>query len=264
MGQACWTHEEAVARGRLIEQQLPLVASLARRYANRGERLEDLVQVGTIGLIKAVDRFEPAHGVAFTAFAVPNIIGEIKHHLRDRCGPIRIPRRYQDARARMRRTRGQLAANLQRSPTFSELAAASDLDERELAEAVRAEEVREPLTLTEATPTVSEEDVFAATDDRLLVSVAMRSLHRRERQALQFRYFGDMSQNEVAARLGVSQTQASRLIASGLAKLRADFEGTSRCAARRNRLHSCHGDARSRRGSVGGDRSKAAAARGEA
>jgi RNA polymerase sigma-B factor len=263
MGQTCWTHEEAVARGRRIEQQLPLVVSLAQRYAHRGERLEDLVQVGTIGLIKAVDRFEPARGVELTAFAVPNILGEIKRHLRDRCGPIRVPRRYQDTSARMRSTRRQLTTHLQRTPTSSELAAAADLDQRELAEAVRAEQAREPLSLTEASSTVSEEDAFAASDDRLLVSRGMRSLHRGERQALQFRYFEDLSQEEVAGRLGVSQTQASRLIASGLAKLRADFEGTSRCAVRPKHLHSCHGDS-SRRGNAGGDRSKATAAHGKA
>ena len=90
------------ARQRLIEQQLQLVESLARRYAHRGEQLEDLVQVGTIGLIKAVDRYEPARGVALTAFAVPNILGEMKRHLRDRCGPIRVPRRYQETSARLR------------------------------------------------------------------------------------------------------------------------------------------------------------------
>ena len=105
------------SRERLIEQQLPLVESLARRYAHRGEPMEDLVQVGTIGLINAVDRYEPERGVALSAFAVPNILGEIKRHLRDRCGPIRVPRRYQETSARMRSTRWQLAARLQRNPT---------------------------------------------------------------------------------------------------------------------------------------------------
>jgi len=95
------------SRERLIEEQLPLVESLARRYVHRGEQLEDLIQVGTIGLIKAVDRYEPAWGVELTAFAVPNILGEIKRHLRDRCGPIRVPRRYQETSARMRSTRSE-------------------------------------------------------------------------------------------------------------------------------------------------------------
>src|SRR6266550_2054219 len=129
MSATCARDEDIEARERLIEQQLPLVESLARRYAHRGERLEDLVQVGTIGLIKAVDRYEPTRGVEFAAFAVPNILGEIKRHLRDRCDPIRVPRRYQETCARMRSTRRQLTASLQRNPTTAEHAEAADLDE---------------------------------------------------------------------------------------------------------------------------------------
>jgi RNA polymerase sigma-B factor len=252
------SRRDAESRERLIEQQLPLVESLARRYAHRGERMEDLVQVGTIGLIKAVDRYEPARGVALSAFAVPNILGEIKRHLRDRCGPIRVPRRYQETSARMRSTRWQLAARLQRNPTAAELAAAANLNEGELDEAIRAEQARTPLSLAEAGPAVSAGEIFDASEDRLLIWRGLRSLHRRERLALGYRYFEDLSQEEIAARLGISQTQTSRLIASGLAKLRADFEGNSRCAARQEALHSGHGDSASRRGSAAArDRGKA-------
>src|SRR5882762_5222693 len=157
------------SRERLIEEQLPLVESLARRYVHRGEQLEDLIQVGTIGLIKAVDRYEPAWGVALSAFAVPNILGEIKRHLRDRCGPIRVPRRYQETSARMRSTRWQLAARLQRNPTAVELAAAANLNEDELDEAMRAEQARTPLSLVEAGPAVSAGEIFDASEDRLLI-----------------------------------------------------------------------------------------------
>jgi RNA polymerase sigma-B factor len=250
MSATCASEGDLEARERLIEQQLPLVASLARRYTHRGESLEDLVQVGTIGLIKAVDRYEPTRGVEFTAFAVPNILGEIKRHLRDRCGPIRVPRRYQEISARMRSTRRQLAAHLQRNPTAAELAAAANFDEGELAEAMRAEQARVPLSLTDAAPAVSADEMFDASEDRLLISGGLRALHRHERQALRLRYFEDLSQDEIAARLGISQTQASRLIASGLTKLRADFEGKSRCAARPKPLHSWYGDSGSRRGSA--------------
>jgi RNA polymerase sigma-B factor len=259
------SRRDVESRERLIEQQLPLVESLARRYAHRGERMEDLVQVGTIGLIKAVDRYEPAHGVALSAFAVPNILGEIKRHLRDRCGPIRVPRRYQETSARMRSTRWQLAARLQRNPTAAELAAAANLNEGELDEAIRAEQARTPLSLAEAGPAVSAGEIFDASEDRLLIWRGLRSLHRRERLALGYRYFEDLSQEEIAARLGISQTQTSRLIASGLAKLRADFEGKSRCAARQEALHSGDGDSASRRGSAAArDRGKATLAPGEA
>src|SRR6266550_854120 len=216
------------SRERLIEQQLPLVESLARRYAHRGEPMEDLVQVGT-------------------------------------CGPIRVPRRYQETSARMRSTRWQLAARLQRNPTAAELAAAANLNEGELDEAMRAEQARTPLSLTEADPAVSAGEIFDASEDRLLIWRGLRSMHRRERLVLGFRYFEDLSQEEIAARLGISQTQTSRLIASGLAKLRADFDGKSRCAARQEALHSWHGDSASRRGSTtAGDRGKAALAPGEA
>ena len=211
------------ARERLIEDYLPLVVSIARTLAHRGERLEDLVQVGSIGLIKAVDRFEPRREVEFAAFAIPNIVGEIKRHLRDRCNPIRIPRRYQEASARSARTRSQLIADLRREPTSSELAAAADLDDGELAEALRAEQARAPLTLADASAANAGDDIDA-TDDRLAIESGLRALRPRERQALGFRYFGDLQQEEIAARLGVSQTHASRLIASGLAKLHDDFE----------------------------------------
>jgi RNA polymerase sigma-B factor len=256
---------ELESRQRLIEQQLPLVESLARRYAHRGEQLEDLVQVGTIGLIKAVDRYEPARGVTLAAFAVPNILGEIKRHLRDRCGTIRVPRRYQEASALMRSTRRQLAAHLQRNPTDAELAAAANFDESELAEAMRAEQARTPVSLTDAGPAMSADETFRASENRLLISRGLRSLHRRERLALRYRYFDDLSQEEIAARLGISQTQTSRLIASGLAKLRDDFEGKTRCVASQKAVHSWHGDSASRRGSAAaGDRGKATLARGEA
>jgi RNA polymerase sigma-B factor len=263
MRTTCARDEELEARERLIEQQLPLVESLARRYTHRGERLEDLVQVGTIGLIKAVDRYEPTRGVEFAAFAVPNILGEIKRHLRDRCGPIRVPRRYQEISARMRSTRRQLAANLHRNPTAAELAAAANLDEGELAEAMRAEQARVPLSLTDAAPAVSADEMFDASEDRLLISGGLRALHRHERQALRLRYFEDLTQDEIAARLGISQTQASRLIESGLVKLRANFEGKSRCVERPKPLHSWYGDSGSRRGSAAaGNNGEAAVSHG--
>jgi RNA polymerase sigma-B factor len=143
-----------------------------------------------------------------------------------------------------------LAANLHRNPTAAELAAAANLDEGELAEAMRAEQARVPLSLTDAAPAVSADEMFDASEDRLLISGGLRALHRHERQALRLRYFEDLTQDEIAARLGISQTQASRLIESGLVKLRADFEGKSRCVERPKPLHSWYGDSGSRRGSA--------------
>jgi RNA polymerase sigma-B factor len=238
---------DLVARERLIEAYLPLVRSLAQRFANCGERVEDLVQVGSIGLIKAVDRFDPERGVDLAAFAAPNILGEIKRHLRDRTAPIRVPRRNQEVNSRLRHARRQLAARLQRNPTSCELAAAAELDDGELNDALQVEQARAPLSLTEAAPAVSADEVFDASEDRVALCSSMRTLHQRERQAVRCRYFGDMSQDEIAARLGISQTQTSRLLASGLAKLRADMEGKGG-SSDSGAVHSWHGDSRRRPG----------------
>jgi len=246
---ACHDHDLA-ARERLIENYIPLVKAIARRYAYTCEPYEDLVQVGSIGLIKAIDRFEPARGVNLAAFAVPNILGEIRRYLRDVSAPVRLPRRHQEICARIGAARGQLSARLQRDPTSSELATAADLNEHELAEALQAEQVRAPVSLSEATDIASTDEAFDESEDRLFVASSMRSLHRRERQALRFRYYDDLSQDEIARRLGLSQTHTSRVLASGLAKLRADFEGKSRCAGSPKPLHSGNGDSRRRRGSA--------------
>jgi RNA polymerase sigma-B factor len=191
------------ARERLIEAYLPLVRSLARRLAYREERFEDLVQVGAIGLIKAVDRFDPARGVGFGAFAKPNIFGEMQRHLRDKSGLIRLPRRHQETSL----------------PTLS------------LAEV-------EPL---------HGDDVLGSSDDRVTVARGLGRLHRRERQAVRCRYFADMSQSEIAARLGISRTQTSRLLASGLEKLRADLGSDADFSASRQ-VNSFHGDSGRRQG----------------
>jgi RNA polymerase sigma-B factor len=256
---ACHDHDPA-ARDRLIEKHIPLVKTIARRYVYTCEPYEDLVQVGSIGLIKAVDRFEPARGVDLAAFAVPNILGEIRRYLRDLSAPVRLPRHNQEICAHIRVTRRQLSARLQRTPTSSELAKAVDLSEHELASALQAEQVRTPVSLGEARD-IAGADAFDESEDRLSVARSMRVLHRRERQALRLRYYDDLSQDEIAQRLGLSQTHTSRVLASGLEKLRADFEGKSRCAASPEPLHSGNGDSRCRRGSANrGLRAEAATA----
>lgn len=239
--------ERERARARLIEAYLPLVRSLARRFVFRGERLEDLVQVGAIGLIKAVDRFEPERGVNLAAYAAPTILGEIRRHLRDRGALIRVPRREQETSARVRAKRGELARRLQRAPTSSELAAAAELDDPALLAALRAEEAAKPLSLQDAAPALRDDEALRASEDRVAVSSCLRRLHRSEREALHYRYFADLSQKEIAARLGVSQTHASRLLASGLAKMRAELERGARFSGSRE-LNSWHGDSRRRHG----------------
>jgi RNA polymerase sigma-B factor len=235
------------ARARQIEAYLPLVRSLARRFAFRGEHLDDLVQVGAIGLINAVDRFDPARGVDLAAYATPTILGEIRRHLRDRAALIRVPRHEQETSARVRAHRRELTGRLQRAPTSSELAAAAELDDTALAAALRAEEAAAPVSLAEATPALRDDESLGASEDRIAVSSCLRRLHRSEQRALQYRYFADMSQSEIAARLGVSQTHASRLLASGLAKIRVDLERDAEFSRSRE-LNSWHGDSRRRHG----------------
>ncbi len=193
-------HGDLGARAELIEAYLPLARSLARRFAHRGEHVEDLVQVGSIGLIKAVDRFEPARG-DLASYAAPTIVGEIKRHLRDRGALIRTPRDQPEA----------------------------------------------PVVFlpTEDMPDPDEE--LRASEDRVTVSSGLRGLHPRERDALRCRYFRDMTQAEVASALGISQTHTSRLLASGLAKLRANLDGKTDFPAS-SELDSGHGDSRRRQG----------------
>jgi len=211
-------------RNRAIEENLPLVISLARRFSNRGEGLDDLVQVGAIGLINAVDRFDARRGVDLRAYAIPTIVGEMKRHLRDHATVIRVPRRDQEARRALRRARRELASRLDHTPSWTELAASAELPAEDLARAVDAERATTPLSLSlvpAAPEPAIDEEGYAAGEDRALVSEGFEALDPRERRALSLTFFADLNQREVAGRLGISQSQASRVIARALAKMRA-------------------------------------------
>jgi RNA polymerase sigma-B factor len=218
---------DLTARTRLIELHLPLVRALARRYANRGERLEDLVQVGAIGLIEAIDRFDPERGSDLVSFAVPTITGEIRNHLRDRTTVVRIPRRVGQLNVRVRAETESLAARLRRAPTLSELARETGVGERDVAEAIQTEQARAPLPLpsgngdeggTEAAIVV--DGVYAPSEDRLLLAAGFRALDARQRRILHLRFFAGLSQAEIASEVGLSQMQVSRLIRASLERLR--------------------------------------------
>lgn len=174
------------ARVRLIELHLPLVRALAHRFAYRGEQLDDLVQVGAVGLIKAVDRFDPARGSSFAAYAVPTIVGEIRRHLRDRTQPLRLPRRDGDARLVVR------SVPLEDDATLSP-------------EAERGLELGE---------------------ERVLIEAGLRALPRRQRRIVQLHYFGNVSQRGIAGQLGLSQVHVSRLLQDSLGKLRQEIGQT--------------------------------------
>jgi RNA polymerase sigma-B factor len=220
-----------IARERLIESHLPLVRTLARRHKGRGESLDDLVQIGAIGLIKASDRFDASRGVAFATFAAPAIDGEIRRHLRDRSSTLRIPRGLQQTSGELRRQRGELAATLGHSPTSEELARALDIDEQQLERALKAELAREaiPLSATGGAGNPPEApDQQGGSEDRLALAAGMRVLDERERAIVFLRFHGDLTEREIASKLGISQAQVSRLLRDALVRLRSELAKPNR------------------------------------
>ena len=220
------------ARDELVERFLPLARSLARRYENSGEPFEDLMQVASIALVKAIDRYDPARGFAFSSFAVPTIVGELKRHFRDRTWTVRPPRAVQELTLRVEGASSRLWQQLDRAPTVREIAAALDVSDEEVMEAMQARGARGALSLQ--APSGGREDESELADrlgfsdtgfelaemraelDALLTTVAPRS-----RTVLRLRFEHDLTQAEIGAKLGVSQMQVSRIIRQALAELRA-------------------------------------------
>jgi RNA polymerase sigma-B factor len=193
-----------------------LVRSVARRYARGGEPVDDLVQVGAIGLIKAVDRFEPSRGRDLRAVAVPAIEGEIRHHLRDRTHLVRPPRPVVELAARVRRAQVELGARTGRLPTHGELAEAVGASEDDVAQALQS---RVPAVSLEPEHAPAAPDDLA--DERTLLQAGMSVLSKRERRILELRYYEDRSQADIAREVGLSQAQVSRLIKRALERMRA-------------------------------------------
>jgi RNA polymerase sigma-B factor len=218
------------ARDRLIQQYMPLVKSLARRYSVGTELYEDLVQVGCIGLIKAVDRFDPQRA-EFGQFVIPNVAGEIKRYLRDRAWPVRVPRRLQELRPGLRACSAELSAQLARPATISEIADRSGIAEQEVAEALDTERIQSPLSLSHAAAQEDEaycdldvlEGGYERGEQRALLAAAFRALDERERRLLHLRYFAGLSQPQIAEEVGISPIHVSRLTRRALVKLRAEL-----------------------------------------
>jgi RNA polymerase sigma-B factor len=213
-------------RESLIESHLPLAKSVARRYVGRGVELDDLVQVAAVGLVKAANRFDTRRGVSFPAFAEPTMEGEIRHHLRDRSGTVRIPRELQRLGERLRGRQSELAASLGRAPTLSELADAVDADTKQVERALAAELARDPVSLPpseEGAEGEPADEPYAGSDDRLLISERMHVLDERERQIVYLRFHADMTERQIAGEVGISQAHVSRLLAAALTKLRAEL-----------------------------------------
>jgi RNA polymerase sigma-B factor len=220
------------ARARLIELYLPLAKYLAQRFRNRGEPLDDLVQVANLGLVKAVDGFDPDRGVAFPGYAIPMITGELKRHFRDKCWDVRVPRRVQEIRLQISRVTEELTHALGRSPTVADLAARLAATEEEVIEGLEAGRAYRSLSL-EAPVHGTGEGVTALGDllgdtDRDLEQAETREALRpllarlpaRERKIVTLRFFGNLTQSQIAAEVGISQMHVSRLLAGALNKLR--------------------------------------------
>jgi len=218
-------------RDQLVELHLPLVEYLARRFRNRGEWLDDLIQVATIGLIKSIDRFDLERGVEFSTYATPTIVGEIKRHFRDKGWAVRVPRRLQELKLSLTKAISDLAQREGRAPTVSELAAHLQMSEEEVLEGLESANAYSTVSLD--APDSGDEDAPAVADslgmvDESLEGVEYREslkpllekLPAREKKILLLRFFGNMTQSQIAAELGISQMHVSRLLARTLAQLR--------------------------------------------
>jgi RNA polymerase sigma-B factor len=231
-------HEQGdlAAREQLIEQYMSLVRSLARRYSYRGEQLEDLVQIGAIGLIKAIDRFDVNRGVELTTYATPNIIGEIKRHFRDRGWSVRVPRGLQELNIQLSRLIEELTVQNGRSPTIPELAKAAGVTDEEVLEALESGRAYSSLSLSvgsgghdddgELDPLESlgtEEHQYEVSEDRAVLAPGFRVLDERERKILHLRFFEGLTQSQIAQQVGISQMHVSRLIRRSLEKIRDEI-----------------------------------------
>jgi RNA polymerase sigma-B factor len=219
------------ARQILIERHMPLVRRLAQRYAQRGETLEDLTQVGCVGLIKAIDRFDGEYRVALPSYATPNILGEIKRHFRDKGWAMRVPREVQELNVRLGPVIDQLTVQLGRSPTLDELAAATRAPRERVIEALDSSRAYTALSLsapaggdddggTAMDALGADEAGYVRSEDRQLLRQGFETLPARERAILHMRFFQGLTQSEIAARVGISQMHVSRLIRQSVDQVR--------------------------------------------
>ncbi|RMI45622.1 RNA polymerase sigma factor SigF [Streptomyces triticirhizae] len=225
------THEYAYVRNTLVELNLALVKFAAARFRSRSEPMEDIIQVGTIGLIKAIDRFDADRGVEFPTFAMPTIVGEIKRFFRDTSWSVRVPRRLQELRLDLAKAGDELAQKLDRSPTVAELAERLGLSEDEIVEGMAASNAYTASSL-DAQP--EEDDAEGALADRIgyedhglegieyieSLKPLIAQLTPRDRKILSLRFVANMTQSEIGEELGISQMHVSRLLSRTLGKLR--------------------------------------------
>jgi RNA polymerase sigma-B factor len=221
----------------LVSRFLPLARDLARRYYSGGEPLDDLVQVASLGLVKAVERYDETRGVSFTSYAVPTITGELRRHFRDHVWPVHVPRGMQERALSVNKASRQASERTGRTPTACELSKRMGLTEPEVLDAQQAYAAFDTLSLDapgpggddlEPRPRVetigSVDGGYERVEDRLAIETAVRRLPVRERRALRMRFVEERTQTDIAARLGVSQMQVSRILRAVLGRLRQTLE----------------------------------------
>ncbi len=223
----------AALREELVAGYLSVVKHIARRYAGRGEPVADLEQVGAIGLLNALDRFDPERGIDFLGYAIPTITGEMRRHFRDRTWSMRVPRRLKDLQGPVRQAVAELSSELGRAPRPTEIAAQLGLAVEEIVEVLNAQQAYscDSLDIVFGDTGTTRGDLLGSIDESLATAEyrdalrkALDQLPERERTILIMRFFGDLTQTQIASRIRISQMHVSRLLAKALATLRADLE----------------------------------------
>jgi len=230
-------HDEGDERARatLAEEMLPLARALANRYANRGESLDDLVQVASVGLMKAIDGFDVTRPVRFSSYATPTILGELRRHFRDRTWSVRVPRGLQELQLTVAKARDELTTRLGRSPTVAELAERLDVPFEDVLDTIQAQGARHARSFEDP---VGEDQTLADTlgetdpemgraELRAMLGDAMAVLSDRDREVVRLRFVDDMTQSEIAEVVGVSQMQISRILRQSLSRIRLSLESTA-------------------------------------
>jgi len=226
--------ERAELRAQAIEDNIPFAQRLARRFRDRGEPVDDLTQVAMVGLVNAVDGYDPDRGCEFAGYATPTIVGEIRRYFRDKGWRIKVPRRLQELRLQVNRARVDLSQSMAGSPSMSDIARHLDVTEEDVAEAIEVARLYNPISLSAPAGPDTDLDIadplgdldpgMEAVENRESVKPLLASLPDRERRILTMRFFGDMTQSQIASELGISQMHVSRLLSQTLQKLRTALE----------------------------------------
>ncbi|HZA88793.1 MAG TPA: SigB/SigF/SigG family RNA polymerase sigma factor [Solirubrobacterales bacterium] len=231
-----YRQRDQTVREELVQRFMPLARRLAARYRGDREPLDDLVQVASLGLVKALDRFDPSRGVAFSSYAVPTILGELKRHFRDRGWSVRVPRDLQERIARVDRAIAELPGKLGRAPSVNEIADRLEVDPEEVLEAMEAGQAHHAMSLDVQSQTDEGEGIplterlggsdpaFDTVEYGAAITDALDSLSERDRTVLHLRFVEDLTQTEIAERVGVSQMHVSRILRSAVERLRGEVE----------------------------------------